>query len=44
MNDNGHGVEQAIYVVDRSMNFADQIENINYEMVYVIAAYHDVAQ
>lgn len=25
------------------MNFASQIENINYEMVYVIAAYHDVA-
>ena len=43
LNDNGHGVEHAIYVIDRSMNFADQIENINYEMVYVIAAYHDVA-
>lgn len=25
------------------MNFANQIENINFEMVYVIAAYHDVA-
>lgn len=43
MNDKGHGVEHAEYVIDRSMNFADQIENINYEMVYVIAAYHDVA-
>ena len=43
MNDKGHGVEHAEYVINRSMNFADQIENINYEMVYVIAAYHDVA-
>ena len=43
LNDNGHGVEHAEYVINRSMNFASQIENINYEMVYVIAAYHDVA-
>lgn len=43
LNDKGHGVEHAEYVINRSMNFADQIENINYEMVYVIAAYHDIA-
>ena len=43
LNDKGHGVEHAEYVINRSMNFANQIENINYEMVYVIAAYHDVA-
>ena len=43
LNDKGHGIEHAEYVINRSMNFASQIENINYEMVYVIAAYHDVA-
>lgn len=43
LNDKGHGVEHAEYVINRSMNFASQIENINYEMVYVIAAYHDMA-
>lgn len=43
LNDKGHGVEHAEYVINRSMDFASQIENINYEMVYVIAAYHDVA-
>ena len=43
LNDKGHGVEHAEYVINRSMNFASKIENINYEMVYVIAAYHDVA-
>lgn len=43
LNDKGHGVEHAEYVINRSINFAGQIENINYDMVYVIAAYHDVA-
>ncbi len=43
LNDNGHGVDHAEYVINRSMNFADQVENINYEMVYTIAAYHDIA-
>lgn len=43
LNDKGHGIEHAQYVINRSMNFANQIENINFEMVYVIAAYHDVA-
>lgn len=32
LNDKGHGVEHAEYVINRSMDFASQIENINYEM------------
>ena len=43
MNDKGHGLEHTEYVINRSLNFANRIDNINYEMVYVIAAYHDVA-
>lgn len=43
INDKGHGVEHAEYVTNRSLKFANEINDINYEMVYVIAAYHDVA-
>lgn len=43
LNDKGHGLEHAEYVINRSLKFANEIDNINYEMVYVIAAYHDVA-
>ena len=43
LNDKGHGVEHAKYVINRSFEFACQVECINLEMVYVIAAYHDVA-
>lgn len=43
LNDKGHGVEHAEYVINRSFEFAYQVESINLEMVYVIAAYHDVA-
>lgn len=43
LNDKGHGVEHAKYVINRSFEFAYQVESINLEMVYVIAAYNDVA-
>ena len=42
-NDVGHGLEHIKYVIDRSMKFAKQLDSINYDMVYVIASYHDVA-
>ncbi len=41
-NDLGHGIEHIKYVIRRSMKFAKDIDNINREMVYVIAAYHDI--
>ena len=41
-NKNGHGLDHILYVINRSLNFASSIENINMEMVYVIAAYHDI--
>ena len=43
LNDKGHGVEHAKYVINRSFEFAYQVESLNLEMVYVIAANHDVA-
>lgn len=41
-NDLGHNLEYIKYVIERSLSFAKMIEDINYDMVYVIAAYHDL--
>lgn len=42
-NDSGHGIEHIEYVIKRSFEFATQFENIDLNMVYVIAAFHDLA-
>ena len=42
-NDWGHNIEHIKYVIKRSMKFAKNINNINYDMVYTIASYHDIA-
>ncbi len=42
LNESGHGIEHIEYVIGRSLEFAKQVEDINIEMVYVIAAYHDI--
>lgn len=42
-NDRGHSIEHANYVINRSLKFAKKVREINYEMVYCVAAYHDVA-
>ncbi|MBQ9072701.1 MAG: HD domain-containing protein [Bacilli bacterium] len=41
-NDLGHNLDHIRYVIDRSLKFADNVNSINYNMVYVIAAYHDI--
>ena len=41
-NDLGHNLDHIRYVIDRSLKFASKVDNINYNMVYVIAAYHDI--
>lgn len=41
-NDLGHNLDHIKYVIDRSLKFANKIDDINYNMVYVIAAYHDI--
>ena len=41
-NEEGHGINHINYVIDRSFLFANRVENINLDMVYVIAAYHDI--
>ena len=42
LNDMGHSIDHANYVIRRSLEFAKEVENINLDMVYIIAAYHDV--
>lgn len=42
-NDKGHQLDHIAYVIRRSLLFMDQFENLNPDMVYTIAAYHDIA-
>lgn len=41
-NDAGHGIDHIKYVIDRSLKFAENVKDINFDMVYVIASYHDI--
>lgn len=41
-NDLGHNLNHIKYVIDRSLKFASTVDDINYDMVYTIAAYHDI--
>ena len=42
-NDLGHGLEHIKYVIERSIKFAEQFENIDLNMVYTIAVFHDIS-
>lgn len=42
-NDSGHSAEHIGYVIRRSLDFARQFEGADTNMVYTIAAYHDIA-
>ena len=41
-NDDGHNLKHIEYVIDRCMRFAEQFDNINLDMLYTIAAFHDI--
>ena len=41
-NDQGHNLEHIKYVINRSIKFADTIPDIDYNIVYTVAAYHDL--
>lgn len=41
-NDLGHNLDHIKYVIERSLKFASEVDEINYNMVYTIAAYHDI--
>lgn len=42
LNDMGHNIDHIKYVIERSLKFASEVSNINLNMVYTIAAYHDI--
>lgn len=42
LNEEGHSIGHIQYVVRRSLKFSHNIKDINQEMMYVIAAYHDI--
>ncbi len=41
-NDQGHDLEHIKYVINRSIKFADTIPDINYDIVYTVASFHDI--
>ncbi|MDE5889311.1 MAG: HD domain-containing protein, partial [Bacilli bacterium] len=41
-NDIGHNLDHIKYVIERSLMFAKSVSDINVDMVYAIAAFHDV--
>ncbi len=41
-NDEGHRRPHIEYVIRRSIKFAEQFEDINLDMLYTAAAYHDI--
>ena len=42
-NDKGHGPSHIEYVTERCFKFASQFSNINKDMLYAIASFHDIA-
>lgn len=42
-NDEGHRLDHIFYVIRRSLLFMEQFEGANADMVFTIAAYHDIA-
>lgn len=41
-NDSAHNLNHINYVISRSFKFAKTVPNINFDMVYTIAAFHDI--
>ncbi len=42
-NEKGHGVEHINYVINRCFMFAEQFDNIDLNVLYTIACFHDIA-
>ena len=41
-NEPAHNIEHIQYVIRRSFKFAETVPDINYDIVYTVAAYHDI--
>ena len=42
-NESGHGIEHINYVINRCFKFAEQFDNIDMNVLYTIACFHDIA-
>ncbi len=42
-NDSGHNIEHINYVINRCFKFMSQFDNIDSDVLYTIAAFHDIA-
>lgn len=42
-NDSGHNIEHIKYVINRCFRFAEQFQDIDLNMLYTMAAFHDIA-
>ena len=40
----GHTVDHINYVIRRSLKFSEDVPEVNLDMVYIIAAYHDLGR
>ena len=40
----GHTIDHINYVIRRSLKFAEEVLEVNFDMVYVIATYHDLGR
>ena len=41
-NESGHGIEHINYVIERSLRFSKQVSNLDINIVYTSACFHDV--
>lgn len=42
-NEKGHGIEHINYVINRCLKFAEQFDDIDLNVLYAIACFHDIA-
>ena len=42
-NEKGHGIKHINYVINRCLKFAEQFDNIDLNVLYAIACFHDIA-
>jgi len=41
-NEKGHGIDHIKYVIERSFKFAKEVPDANLDIVYTVAAFHDI--
>jgi uncharacterized protein len=41
-NEKAHGIEHIEFVIDRSLKFAQEVPDVNFDIVYTVAAFHDI--